>query len=147
MAGIGSTLRSAYAAAAAPTTGVLAAGADEVSAAVAALFSGYAQAYQNTAAQMAAFHDQFAQTLSTAGSAYHSAEAANFAVLHSVEQDVLGAINAPTNALLGRPLIGNGADATSSGGNGGAGGILYGNGGKGAAGAAGQAGGTGGMPD
>ncbi|BBX75655.1 hypothetical protein BST45_19325 [Mycobacterium shinjukuense] len=40
LAGIGSALSAANLAAAAPTTGVLAAGADEVSAAVAALFPG-----------------------------------------------------------------------------------------------------------
>jgi PE family len=39
VANIGSALGTAHAAAAAPTTGVLAAGADEVSAAVAGLFS------------------------------------------------------------------------------------------------------------
>lgn len=44
LAQIGSTLSAANAAALAPTTGVLAAGADEVSAAVASLFSGHAQA-------------------------------------------------------------------------------------------------------
>ncbi|KZS70039.1 hypothetical protein A4G29_07590 [Mycobacterium kansasii] len=41
LAGIGSALTAANAAAAAPTTGVLAAGADEVSAAIAALFSSH----------------------------------------------------------------------------------------------------------
>ncbi|EFD43073.1 predicted protein [Mycobacterium tuberculosis variant africanum K85] len=57
---------------------------------------------------------------------YASAEAAN------VEQQLLGAINAPTMALLGRPLIGHGADgAPGTGQAGGAGGILYGNGGNG----------------
>jgi hypothetical protein len=39
LASIGSTLNSASSAAAAPTTGLLAAGADEVSAAIASLFS------------------------------------------------------------------------------------------------------------
>lgn len=44
--GIGSALAAANRAAEAPTTGLLAAGADEVSAAIASLFSGNAQAYQ-----------------------------------------------------------------------------------------------------
>ena len=44
MATIGSDLRVANAAAAAPTTGILVAGADEVSAAIASLFSGHGQA-------------------------------------------------------------------------------------------------------
>ncbi len=46
LANIGSTIDSANAAAAAPTTAVVAAGADEVSAAIAALFGKHAQGYQ-----------------------------------------------------------------------------------------------------
>ncbi|WP_142272024.1 PE family protein, partial [Mycobacterium shinjukuense] len=45
-AGIGSMIDAANAVAAAPTVGVLAAGADEVSTRVAALFGGYAREYQ-----------------------------------------------------------------------------------------------------
>jgi hypothetical protein len=41
---------------------------------------------------------------------YAATEAANASPLQTVEQDLLGVINAPTEALLGRPLIGNGAD-------------------------------------
>ncbi|WP_337360551.1 PGRS repeat-containing protein, partial [Mycobacterium tuberculosis] len=60
-------------------------------------------------------------------------------------QQVLGLINAPTQALLGRPLIGNGADGTAANPNGGAGGLLYGNGGNGfSQTTAGLTGGTGG---
>jgi PPE-repeat protein len=52
-----------------------------------------------------------------------------------VQQDVLGVINAPTNLLLGRPLIGNGTNgAAGTGQPGGAGGILWGNGGTGGSG-------------
>ncbi|WP_142361371.1 PE family protein, partial [Mycobacterium ostraviense] len=75
--GIGSSLRSANAAAAAPTTAVLAAGADEVSAAVASLFSGHGQAYQSLSSQMTAFHDQFVQALNSSSGAYATAEATN----------------------------------------------------------------------
>lgn len=103
LASIGSAISTANAAAAAATTRVLAAGADEVSAAVAALFSGHAQTYQALRTQAAAFHQQIVQTLTSTAGAYASAEAAN------VEQQLLGAINAPTMALLGRPLIGPGA--------------------------------------
>ena len=63
LAGIESALSAANAAARADTTAVLAAGADEVSAAIAAAFSGHAQGYQALSAQAAAFHDQFVQTL------------------------------------------------------------------------------------
>ncbi|WP_079121344.1 PE family protein, partial [Mycobacterium tuberculosis] len=117
LAGIGSAISAANAAAAAPTTAVLAAGADEVSAAIAALFSGHAQAYQALSAQAAAFHQQFVQTLAGGAGAYAAAEA-------QVEQQLLAAINAPTQALLGRPLIGNGADgAPGTGQAGGPGGL------------------------
>ncbi len=70
------------------------------------------------------------------------AEAANRSPLRSVEQGLLNAVNAPTQALSERPLIDNGADATAAGQAGGAGGLLYGNAGNGAAGAAGQRGGS-----
>ncbi len=70
-------------------------------------------------------YELFEQALTGAASAYASAEATN------VEQQVLGLINAPTQALWGRPLIGNGADGTAANPNGGAGGLLYGNGGNG----------------
>lgn len=46
LSNIGSSISSANAAAAAPTTALLAAGADEVSAAIAALFSQHGAAYQ-----------------------------------------------------------------------------------------------------
>ncbi len=69
LAGIGSTIGTANAAAAVPTTTVLAAAADEVSAAMAALFSGHAQAYQALSAQAALFHEQFVRALVASGSA------------------------------------------------------------------------------
>ncbi len=102
LAGIGSTIGTANAAAAVPTTTVLAAAADEVSAAMAALFSGHAQAYQALSAQAAAFHQQFVQALTGAGGAYAAAEAVNAAVAQSVQQDVLNVINAPTQVLFDR---------------------------------------------
>jgi len=132
---IGSTVGAADAAAAASTTQVLAAGADEVSTAIAALFGAQARGYQAVSAQAAAFHQQFVQAMRAGGNAYAAAEAANASPLQTLQQDVMGAINAPTEALFARPLIGNGTNATTPGGNGGAGGILWGNGGNGAAGA------------
>ncbi len=141
LAGIGSTIGTANAAAAVPTTTVLAAAADEVSAAMAALFSGHAQAYQALSAQAALFHEQFVRALTAGAGSYAAAEAASAAPL----EGVLDVINAPALALLGRPLIGNGANgAPGTGANGGDGGILIGNGGAGGSGAAGMPGGNGG---
>ncbi|MEK0579483.1 PE family protein, partial [Mycobacterium ulcerans] len=137
LAGIGSTLNAATAAAAAPTTGVLAAGADQVSAAVAALFPGHALDYQALSTQVAAFHTQFVEAVTGAGNAYAAAEAANASPLLGISQDMLNAVNGPTEASLGRPLIGNGADGTAPEQAGGDGSLLYGNGGAGGPGGAG----------
>ncbi len=93
---------------------------------------------------MTAFHDQFVAALTAGGGLYSSAEAAAATPL----QDLLNVVNAPTQALLGRPLIGDGADGTAPGQAGGAGGLLYGNGGNGAAGTnPGVAGGPDSPPD
>ncbi len=154
LAGIGAALQSANGAAAAPITGVLAAGADEISAAVAALFSGHALDYQALSTQMAGFHQQFVTALNSAGASYAAAEAASANPLQAVEQQLLGVINAPTQALLGRPLIGDGtagapgqnggdggrAQLIGTGGNGGAGGTAAPGGTDGTAGAAGKGG-------
>jgi hypothetical protein len=118
LSNIGSTLSAAHSAAAAQTTGVLAAGADEVSAAIAALFSVHGQSFQALSAQAAAFHSQFVQSLSGAGSSYALAEAANASPLQAVEKTVLNAVNSPTEALFGRMLIGDGATGTASAPNG-----------------------------
>lgn len=127
LARIGSQVSAASAVAAMPTTEVVAAGADEVSAGIAALFSAHAQEYQALSAQAAAFHDQFVHTLTAAARWYTATEIANAAAMRVV----LGAVNAPTQTLLGRPLIGDGAHGTAPGQPGGAGGLLFGNGGNG----------------
>ncbi|WP_261875955.1 PE family protein, partial [Mycobacterium marinum] len=146
---IGSALSAANLTAAAPTTTVMAAGADEVSTAVAALFGGHAQEYQALVARAEAFHQQFVQLMTTGAGSYAAAEAANTTPLQAVGQELLAAINGPTQAIFGRPLIGDGAAGTATDPNGGAGGLLYGNGGNGysetTAGVAGGAGGAAGL--
>lgn len=135
LASVGSTISAANAAAAASTTAVLAPAADQMSAAVAEILSQHGSAYQALSAQAAAFHAEFVGALGGAGGAYAAAEAAAASGLaaaeQTVEQHVLAAINAPTELLLGRPLIGNGADGTAASPNGRPGGLLYGNGGAG----------------
>ncbi|WP_459758582.1 PE family protein, partial [Mycobacterium riyadhense] len=127
LAGLGSTLSTANAVAAATTTEILAAAEDEVSVAIAALFSGHAQGYQAASAQAAVFHTEFVQALTAGASAYSSAEAA--------QQALLNTVNAPIQALTGRPLIGNGANgAPGTGQNGAPGGWLLGDGGAGGSG-------------
>ncbi|MCV7075698.1 PE family protein, partial [Mycobacterium szulgai] len=140
LGGIGSAVNAANFAAANPTTQVLAAAEDEVSAAIAALFGSHAESYQALSARAAMFHQQFVQNLAAGASAYASAEATGASAI----QDLLNAANTSTQPLLGRPLIGDGSNASTPGGNGGNAGLLIGNGGNGAAGALGQAGGRGG---
>ncbi|WP_186240932.1 PE family protein, partial [Mycobacterium simulans] len=123
LTGIGSAVSAANVAALAPTVEILAAGADEVSAAIAALFGTHGQEYQAISVQAALFHERFVQSLTAASGAYARAEAVNASPL----QPVFDAINAPTQALFGRPLIGNGADgAPGTGAAGAPGGLLYG---------------------
>ncbi|ODR03125.1 hypothetical protein BHQ20_01675 [Mycobacterium intermedium] len=115
---------------------------DEVSAAAASLFSGFAREYQAIGVQVEAFHQQFVRTLTANAGAYATAEAAN---ANPLQQAALNLINAPAQTLTGRPLVGNGAHgAPGTGQNGGAGGWLFGDGGNGGSGATGQAGGNGG---
>src|ERR1700743_2010783 len=75
--GIGSSLMGQNAAAAAPTTGVLPAAADEVSALTAAQFATHPQMYKGISAQAAAIHDMFVNTLSVSAGSYATTEAAN----------------------------------------------------------------------
>ncbi|SPM30288.1 Mycobacterium terramassiliense ORFan [Mycobacterium terramassiliense] len=145
LAAIGSTISTANQAAAAPTTAMLAPATDEVSTAIAALLAEQGQAYQALAARTVAFHDGIVRTLNMAAGTYAATEAANASPLQAIEQQLLNVVNAPTQALVGRPLIGNGANGQpGTGQNGGNGGILFGNGGGGGSGAAGQNGGNGG---
>lgn len=107
LARVGSALSAANTAAAVPTSELLAAAADDVSTQIAVLFGGYARDYQAISARLGAFQEQFVSTLRGGTSAYAAAESFN------AEQALLGLINAPTQTLLGRPLIGDGANATT----------------------------------
>src|SRR5262249_38986001 len=76
---IGASLAQSHATAAGPTTGVMAAAADEVSTAIAALFGQHAEEYQALAAKALAFHDLFTRNMGAGAATYSSAEAANAA--------------------------------------------------------------------
>jgi hypothetical protein len=133
LTGIGSAISEANEAAALPTTAVLPAAADEISTAISALFGAHARQFQTLGGQAAAFHDAFVQALTGGGVWYAASEAANASALQDLEQAVLNVVNAPAQALLGRPLIGNGANGASGpvGQPGQPGGILWGRGGNG----------------
>ena len=96
LANIGSTIGAANAAAATPTTGLIPAAADEVSAALAAMFGTHGRAYQAVSAQEAPFHNEFVQALNAGAGAYANAD---------------GGVGSP---------------GTLGGGSGGAGGLLFG---------------------
>jgi len=76
---IGTSMSAQNAAAAAPTTGVVPAAADEVSALTAAQFAAHAQMYQAVSAQATAIHEAFCSTLATSGVSYATVEAASAA--------------------------------------------------------------------
>jgi PE family len=109
LAGIGSTLGATNAAAAAPTTGVPASAADQVSAQVAALLSEHGLGYQQVSAQMAAFHERFVQTLRAGASNYAAAEA-------NAAQTLTHAVNAPAAAVPGQPPPVSGVGSGAAGG-------------------------------
>jgi PE family len=75
--GIGANVAAHNAATACPTTALVPAAADEVSALTAAQFSAHAQVYQAVSAQAAAIHEMFVSTLSTSAGSYAATEAAN----------------------------------------------------------------------
>jgi hypothetical protein len=109
LAGVRATLSEASAAAAGPTTAVVAAAEDQVSAGVAALFGAFGQEYQALSAQTQAFHEQFVNLLNAGAGAYLGAEAAN------VEQTVASGVNAPVQAMLGNGAAPGGAAVTTGG--------------------------------
>jgi PPE-repeat protein len=97
LASIGSTIGEANAAAATPTTGVLPAAADEVSAGIASLFGSHAQAFQALSTQAASFHQQFVQLMTGSAAQYASAEAANTSPMTTVTVPSFGYGNTGTS--------------------------------------------------
>lgn len=84
LATMGSDLSEAHTAAAAQTTGMLAAAEDEVSRAIAALFSAYGDGFHALGARAAAFHDQFVRALTASAGSFASAEAQAVSALGSI---------------------------------------------------------------
>lgn len=77
IAGIGSTLTQARAAALGPTTSLVAAAADEVSIALSQLFGSYGHQFQALSAEAATFHDEFVRLLNSGAAAYLNTETTN----------------------------------------------------------------------
>jgi hypothetical protein len=74
---IGSAVSARNAAALAPTTGLVPAAADEVSALTAMQFAAHAQMYQVVSGQAAAMHQMFVSVLAASAGSYATTEAAN----------------------------------------------------------------------
>ncbi|WP_067976903.1 PE family protein [Mycolicibacter icosiumassiliensis] len=75
--GVGDTVSAQSAAAAASTTGVIPAAADEVSALTAAQFARHAQTYQAISKRAALVHELFVNTLQRSAQSYAATDAAN----------------------------------------------------------------------
>ena len=95
---IGSAVTSGHLAAVIPTTELAAAGADEVSAEIASLFSAHAQTYQAAAAQAATYYQHFVGNLHAAAVSYAATETS---IAWGLESTLLGggAAAAPLAAL------------------------------------------------
>jgi hypothetical protein len=92
LAGIGSTLGQATATAAAPTTSVAAAAADDVSVTISELFGTYGKHFQALSAQAAAFHGELVSSLNGGARAYLDTEFANRASVAAATDPILGPI-------------------------------------------------------
>lgn len=75
--GIGSAITAQNASAAGPTTGIVPAASDEVSALTATQFVAHAHMYQTISAQAAAIHELFTNALNAGAGSYAATEAAN----------------------------------------------------------------------
>jgi hypothetical protein len=76
---IGAAMNALNTAAAGPTTAVVPAAADQVSALIAAQFAMHARMYQSVSAQAKAVHESLVKTMAANANSYAAAEAANAA--------------------------------------------------------------------
>lgn len=120
LAGIRSVLAEAITTMATPTTGVVPAAGDEVSAAIAATFGDFGKEFQSLSSQAQAFHTEFVDVINAGAGAYLSTELAN------AEQTFANAVNAPARAMLGLGGASGIGSTAAAGGTPAAGGLLGG---------------------
>src|SRR5262245_11701219 len=114
--GISTSLTSQNAAAAAPTTTISPAAADQVSLLQAGIFGAYGTLYQQIAAEAAQVQQQFVQTLGLSSDTYSETEAINAADAANPLDDLSTTItNVAT--FLGGPLTSSGGNPFSFSGN------------------------------
>ena len=105
---LGSTMAAESAAAAAPTTGVIPAAADEVSALQAAIFEAYGSLYQSVNAQATAIHELFVHTLGASAGSYAATESANSSATASpLSGGISGLLSSAANTAQASPPGGN----------------------------------------
>jgi PE family/PPE-SVP subfamily C-terminal region len=105
---LGSAMAAESSAAAAPTTGLVPAAADEVSALQAELFAAYGSLYQSVNAQATAIHDLFVNTLGASAGSYTATESLNsVATASPFSQQVSGLFGAAANAAQADPPPGS----------------------------------------
>ncbi len=101
---LGSAIAAESASAASPTTGVIPAAADEVSALQAAIFAAYGTLYQSVNAQAAAIHELFVHTLGASAGSYVATESANSATTASaLSGRISGLLSSAANAAASLP--------------------------------------------
>jgi hypothetical protein len=119
--GIGNSFAAESAAAAAPTTAIAPAAADEVSTLQSGVFSTYGQLYQSVSAEAQAIHQQFVNLLQQSSGSYQETEAANqagaaasalansgsSAAAQPAQGTITDLINGLTSFLTGSPLSSN----------------------------------------
>jgi hypothetical protein len=105
---LGSAMAAESAAVASPTTGVVPAAADEVSALQAAIFGAYGSLYQSVNAQATAIHELFVHTLAASAGSYAATESANSSTTASpLSGGMSGLLSSAANAAAADPPGGN----------------------------------------
>ncbi|MHA7648488.1 PPE family protein, SVP subgroup [Mycobacterium sp. ML4] len=123
---IGSALAAQNAGAAAPTTAIAPAAADQVSILQSGIFTAYGALYQQIAAEAQAIQEQFVQTLGLSSGTYESSETANAAAATLADGASAAAVAQPSpvdnlintvSILMGGPLTSVGGQPFSLSGN------------------------------
>jgi hypothetical protein len=110
---IGAGISTQSAAVATPTSSVVPAGSDPVSALQSAIFSAYGSLYQQISAQAQAVHQQFVHMLSQSGASYSTAESTNAATASNPFSAIMSYLNSTTVQGVGYTGIGNFAAGSS----------------------------------
>lgn len=103
LAVVGSTVNAAHMAAAS-TTAVVPAADDEVSTAVANLFSGVGQEFHHLVGEAATFHTQFMEHLNTSAKSYAATEATAIASLKSTANTYVTGVNGFATSVINQAL-------------------------------------------